>query len=68
MRATGAGNTAEMDEHLTRASVNLIVLDVMMPGEDGLAACARLRQEHCITPILIRVTSVDRLPGSSPRL
>lgn len=66
MRATGAGNTAEMDEHLARESVDLIVLDIMMPGEDGLAACARLRQKHCTTPILM-LTALgednDRITG-----
>lgn len=53
MRATGASNTHEMDKHLAGESVDLIVLDIMMPGEDGLAACARLRQEQCTTPILM---------------
>lgn len=66
MRATGAGNTAEMDDQLTRENVDLIVLDIMMPGEDGLAACARLRQENCATPILM-LTALgeenDRITG-----
>ncbi|WP_370373571.1 response regulator [Henriciella pelagia] len=53
MRATAAGNTNDMDDHLGRESIDLIVLDIMMPGEDGLSACARLRQEKCTTPILM---------------
>ncbi len=58
MRATGAGDTTEMDEKLASESVDLIVLDIMMPGEDGLSACARLRQENCTTPILM-LTALD---------
>ena len=53
MQAIGAGNTSEMDDHLAKENVDLIVLDIMMPGEDGLAACARLRREHRMTPILM---------------
>ena len=53
MRATGAGNTTEMDGQLAAERVDLIVLDIMMPGEDGLAACARLRKDRCSTPILM---------------
>lgn len=53
MRSTGAGNAAEMDTQLVHGGVDLIVLDVMMPGEDGLSACARLRKSQCSTPILM---------------
>ena len=66
MRATGAGNTSEMDDHLARETVDLVVLDIMMPGEDGLAACARLRREHRSTPVLM-LTALgeddDRIKG-----
>jgi two-component system, OmpR family, response regulator len=47
------------------ASVDLIILDLMMPGEDGLSFCERLR-ETSDTPILMvsaRVLSVDRSIG-----
>jgi len=37
-----AGNAAEMERVLARHAVDLIVLDVMLPGEDGLAICRRL--------------------------
>lgn len=53
MQATGASNTTEMDEHLARTTIDLIVLDVMMPGEGGIDACARLRREQQMTPILM---------------
>ena len=53
LRATGAKSAAEMDERLHEDTFDLIVLDIMMPGEDGLAACARLRRERRNTPILM---------------
>lgn len=42
MRASAAKNTAEMDAHLKAGRFDLVVLDVMMPGEDGLTAARRL--------------------------
>lgn len=41
--AFGAGNAAEMDAALTEHEVDLIVLDLMMPGEDGLSVLRRMR-------------------------
>lgn len=37
-----AGDAREMEQVLERGPVDLIVLDVMLPGEDGLAICRRL--------------------------
>ncbi|MBO9432370.1 response regulator [Sulfitobacter sp. R18_1] len=39
MRTSVAESAAEMDAQRARHSFDLIVLDVMMPGEDGLTAC-----------------------------
>ena len=64
LRATGAGNAAEMDVRLAQDAVDLIVLDIMMPGEDGLAACARLRRERRTTPILV----LSALGGDDDRI
>lgn len=38
-----AANTLELDARLAEAAVDVIVLDVNMPGENGLAALTRLR-------------------------
>lgn len=40
-----ASNTREMDDVLARMNVDLVILDVMMPGEDGLAACRRIARQ-----------------------
>ncbi|MBS8226026.1 response regulator [Vannielia litorea] len=52
MRARAAKDASEMDAALAEDSYDLIVLDVMMPGEDGLSVCRRLRVAGSI-PILM---------------
>ena len=42
----------EMDAALAVDSVDLLVLDLMLPGEDGLAICRRLRANHVSTPVI----------------
>ncbi len=47
---------------------DVIVLDLMLPGMDGLEVCARLRREGCDTPVLMltaRDTMNDKLEGFS---
>ncbi len=43
----------ELDRKLERDPPHLIVLDWMMPGEDGLATCTRLRATGDATPIIL---------------
>ena len=38
-----AEDAPAMDKSLTRETFDLIVLDLMLPGEDGLSICRRLR-------------------------
>ena len=57
MRATAARDATEMDEKLANGHFDLIVLDVMMPGEDGLSVCRRLSAKGSI-PILM-LTALD---------
>jgi two-component system OmpR family response regulator len=40
--ARGAAGGAEMDDMLGRDTFDVVVLDLMMPGEDGLSICRRL--------------------------
>ena len=51
---------------LLRESADLIVLDLMMPGEDGLSICRRLRAAHDRAPINMltaKSEDVDRIIG-----
>ena len=56
----------EMDAALALESVDLLVLDLMLPGEDGLAICRRLRANNVSTPVIMltaRGDEVDRIIG-----
>ena len=51
---------------LLREPVDLIVLDLMMPGEDGLSVCRRLRGAGDRTPIIMLTAKgedIDRIVG-----
>ena len=55
-----------MDKLLLRDNVDLIVLDLMLPGEDGLSICRRLRSQNNKTPIIMLTAKgedVDRIVG-----
>ena len=41
-----AANSEQMDRLLERENFHLMVLDLMLPGEDGLSICRRLRQKE----------------------
>ena len=55
-----------MDKQLARERYDLLVLDLMLPGEDGLAICRRLRAQPA-SPAIIMLTAkgddVDRIVG-----
>lgn len=56
----------EMDAIMAGESFDLLVLDLMLPGEDGLAICRRLRAGNMETPIIMltaRGDEVDRIIG-----
>jgi two-component system OmpR family response regulator len=59
------GSAVEMDALLKRESFDLIVLDVMLPGEDGLSICRRLRMSSAIPIIMVtaRGEDIDRILG-----
>ena len=56
----------ELDKKLQRDPPHLIVLDLMLPGEDGLAVCRRLRGSGETVPIIMLTAKgeeVDRIVG-----
>jgi len=61
-------DSAGMDKQLSRERYDLLVLDLMLPGEDGLSICRRLRaQGGPAQPAIIMLTAkgddVDRIVG-----
>ncbi|MBW6400038.1 response regulator transcription factor [Roseomonas sp. HJA6] len=60
-----AGSAAEFEALLARRQVDLVVLDIMMPGEDGLSLLRRLRSDLSM-PVLVMTAvtdSVERVLG-----
>ncbi len=67
--ARAVADAAGMDKQLARERYDLVVLDLMLPGEDGLAICRRLRggKAQASAPAIIMLTAkgdeVDRIVG-----
>lgn len=61
-----AEDGAAMTRSLQRDPVDLIILDLMMPGEDGLSICRRLRASGDQCPIIMLTAKgedVDKIVG-----
>jgi two-component system, OmpR family, phosphate regulon response regulator OmpR len=59
-------DSKEMDEALATETIDLMVLDLMLPGEDGLSICRRIRGSGTLLPIVMltaRGDDVDRIIG-----
>ncbi len=63
-------DAAGMDKQLARERYDLVVLDLMLPGEDGLAICRRLRGQNAaqanglaIIMLTAKGDEVDRIVG-----
>lgn len=54
-----AANAEQMDRLLARENFHLMVLDLMLPGEDGLSICRRLRQQNNLLPIIMLTAKGD---------
>jgi len=61
-----AAESEQMNRLLERENFHLMVLDLMLPGEDGLTICKRLRQQNNDIPIVMLTAKgdeVDRIIG-----
>ncbi len=64
-RTTAVADGKEMRRTLERSHVDLVVLDLMLPGEDGLSLCRELRTRSQVPVIMLtaRGEDVDRIIG-----
>src|SRR5580700_1619367 len=64
-RTTAVPDGKEMRRVLERSHVDLLVLDLMLPGEDGLSLCRELRSRSQVPIIMLtaRGEDVDRIIG-----
>lgn len=66
LRVSAAKDGAEMERALADAAIDLVVLDLMMPGEDGLSLTRRLRGQGMAVPIVMLTAmgeETDRIVG-----
>jgi two-component system phosphate regulon response regulator OmpR len=59
-------NFEQMTRLMERENFHLLVLDLMLPGEDGLSICRKLRQQENEIPIIMLTAKgdeVDRIIG-----
>lgn len=65
-RITAVGDGGEMLKSIDKGAFDLIVLDIMLPGKDGLQLCRDLRARNISTPVILltaRGEEVDRIIG-----
>lgn len=65
LRVTVAADGRDMKKALADWKIDLIVLDLMLPGEDGLTLCRNLRSESSIPVIMLTAMGeeMDRIVG-----
>ena len=64
-RVSTAADGRDMRESLRDQAIDLIVLDLMLPGDDGLALCREVRARSAMPVIMLtaRGDDVDRIVG-----
>jgi two-component system OmpR family response regulator len=65
IRVAATADGREMDGALRDNRIDLIVLDLMLPGEDGLSICRRLRASSNLPVIMLTAkgADIDRIVG-----
>ncbi len=56
-----AADAEQMDRFLERENYHMLVLDLMLPGEDGLSICKRLRSNDNMIPIIMLTAKGDEV-------
>ena len=67
LRTFGVGSVEALDHLLAQREVDLLVLDIGLPGEDGFSAARRLRAERPGLGIAILTTPKGLLTGKDAR-
>lgn len=64
-RVTQADGSADARSKLSAYAIDLVVLDIMMPGEDGLSLCRHIRANSDVPVILLtaRTEDTERIIG-----
>jgi two-component system OmpR family response regulator len=55
----------ELDRVMKRDPIDLVILDLMLPGEDGVSICRRLRRTHAVPVLMLTAlgSEADRVIG-----
>jgi len=65
-KVSTVGNGKQLDRFLLSKHIDLLVLDLMLPGEDGLNICQRIRKQFPNTGIIMltgKGDDIDRIIG-----
>jgi two-component system phosphate regulon response regulator OmpR len=66
LSVTSLGSGEQVAEVVSRERVSLVLLDLMLPGEDGLSICRRLRASGAKVPVIMltaKTETMDRIIG-----
>jgi len=64
-RVTTAADGREMAKVLADWAIDLIVLDLMLPGEDGLTLCRNLRSSSTVPVIMLTAMGEETIASSA---
>lgn len=59
LRVSQAGNGQQMFNLCENGRIDVVVLDIMLPGEDGLSLCRRLRAQSAVPIIMLTAMNAD---------